>query len=665
MNDSALISTAVLTAIWDEQHKDNIELIKPFIISIIHKKYIIGEIIDEDYIIRELKEKYYFNNFPHAVLTIILKRMKKGNLLKAINRKFMLISDLSKESEEFDTRLKTSRTEIFEVISRMKDYLSNELGKAVSFEQTEQFFSDFISTYGYNTYGNISYTRTIDRRADETNYIIGEFICNESKNNSSVFSIILKMIEGCMIANAIYLQIDNNNKSSLKRLNCYLDSPFIVRVFGYKTKEENDSAKELYDLLKKYDAKLYCFEHTYREVKGILEYYQKNINNVNKESTLEYFDEQKYTEGQVDNILTSLEDTFKEYQIHRVETPEYNDESLHKYVIDIDALKEKLRRHKELNNNYYSDSTITNDVNSVNAISILRKGKKATRIEDCNHIFLTTYYYLKIATNEVLNEKTDTDIGLVIDDLDLTTILWLKDFENNSELPKMRLIENAIAATNASDEILKKTQDIFCSIKKDKIIKNIDNVSAILTKRYLKSCGYIDSIKNNPELVTKENLVDFITRSSEEKEKTEKELCKTKLEFEHKLKTEKQDNKKEIEMINKANIEREEGIKQRFIDDLEKKAKKYDKYEDFIIIIYRVFVISMMILLIFFTIRNFKQNPIWLLTGVFLILDILSITDTLVPRLRLIERKLRTLLKNKKSVFLANGYSDIENKFKK
>ena len=38
-NDNALISTAVLTAIWDDSHKDNIELVIPFVSNIIFNKF--------------------------------------------------------------------------------------------------------------------------------------------------------------------------------------------------------------------------------------------------------------------------------------------------------------------------------------------------------------------------------------------------------------------------------------------------------------------------------------------------------------------------------------------------------------------------------------------------------------------------------------------------
>lgn len=106
-----------------------------------------------------------------------------------------------------------------------------------------------------------------------------------------------------MIANVIYMQIENDNKSTLKNLNCYLDAPFILRVLGYKTKEENISAQELFNLLKKYKANICCFQHNYQEVINIMTYYKNHIGTY-QESTLEYFDLKEYTESQVDMAIS-------------------------------------------------------------------------------------------------------------------------------------------------------------------------------------------------------------------------------------------------------------------------------------------------------------------------------------------------------------------------
>lgn len=526
--DNALISTAVLTAIWDESHKDNIELIKPFVLEIINKSYSINQELDETFIIDQMMEKYCFNRFPLAVLKIVLTRLKKNKILRVENKKFILNKDVTEDTEIFNQKRLVAKNEVNKTIAEVIAYLSEQMGKKVTHSDAEKYFSDFISSYGYNTYENINSIKGINRKTEFTNYLIGEFICNEEKNNSDTFKNVLKIIEGHMIANAIYLQIENDNKASLKKLTCYLDSPFILRVLGLKSDEENKSAKELYDLLNKYGANIKCFSHTYQEVYNIINFYKNNIGK-SKENTLEYLDEQKYTEGQVDLLLSSLESKFKYYKIEIVDRPDFATNE--KYMIDYKGLEDKLIAHKEQNNSYFSENSISNDVDSVSSINILRKGTKVSKIENCNYIFVTTYHYLKVASKEIMTKLSDTDIGLVIDDLDLTTILWFKDFENNSELPKLRLVENALAATNASDEIIKKAIPIFESIKKDNSSLELESVSNCLTKHYLKTSGYVDMVKNDPDLVTKESMVDFLSKKDEELKKKEKELEDTKKEI--------------------------------------------------------------------------------------------------------------------------------------
>lgn len=628
-NDNALISTAVLTAIWDDSHKDNIELIIPFVIDIIYNKFKINEEIDEEYIIKQLKDKFCFNKFPHAVLKIVLNRMKRKKILKAENRKFILIKDLKTDAREFEDKLNVAKLDTSKVIVAITKYLKNELENNITEKDAEIYFGNFISFYGYNAYENINSIKKIERKTDVTNYLIGEFICKENELNSEIFKLILRIIEGYMIANAIYLQIENDNKASLKKLNCYLDSPFLLRVFGYKTDEENESAKELYDLLIKYNASLKCFSHTFDEVKNILEYYKNNINK-NKDITLEYFDKEKYSEGQVELVISSLEDTFEYYHISIVDTPDYTEDK-QALVIDVKALEEKLTKHKEKIGSYLNPSSIKNDVKSVCAINMLRNGKKVSKIENCTHIFVTPYQFLKISTKEIMSELSETDIGLVIDDLDLTTLLWFKDFENNANLPKMRLVENALAATNASDEIMSKATKIFESIKKDGLIKNLENVSDCLTKNYLKSSGFVDSIKNNSELVTKENLLEFITKRDRKIENMQKELEDTK----------------------ERNLKKEISIQKKFINEAEENAKtEYEKRKKKYSIIYYIILVIFIICGVCATVYSIINTDNYIIAIVLVIIDVIGLLDMLIPKSKYVLKKIDGYCKNKKRDYI-------------
>lgn len=639
-NDNALISTAVLTAIWDDSHKDNIELVIPFVSNIIFNKFKVNDLIDEEYILRQLKEKFCFNKFPHAVLKIVLNRMKRRNILKLDNKKFILTKDLKDEAKEFEDRLNIAKLETSKVISAITKYLKKELNDDIVESDAEIYFGNFISSYGYNAYENINFVKKIERKSDVTNYLIGEFICRENEKNSDIFKLILRIIEGYMIANAIYLQIENDNKASLRKLNCYLDAAFILRVLGYKSDEENESAKELYDLLVKYGATINCFNHTFIEVRNILYYYKININK-NKEMTLEYFDKEKYSEGQVDLIISSLEDIFKDKRINIVDTPDFTKDR-YKDVIDVKTLEEKLTAHKEKHNQYINPNSITNDVNSVCAINMLRRGKKITKIENCTHIFVTTYQYLKSASREIMPELFDTDIGLVIDDLDLTTILWFKDFENNADLPKLRLVENALAATNASDEIMCKAAKIFESIKKDGYIRNLENVSNCLTKNYLKSSGFVDSIKNDSELVTKESLLDFLTKRDKEIESIKKELEDTK----------------------ERNLKKELSIQKKFIVEAEQKAEAdFNKNIKILKTIYYILFFLILALGIYAIVYSIITTGNFIIAAVLLLINIIGLIDMASPRSKFILRKIDTYCKNKKRDYITKETKKIMEKY--
>jgi hypothetical protein len=627
-NDSALISTSILTAIWDETHKDNIELITPFIKYIIYNDYKINETLDREKIIEKLKNEFSFNNFPHAILEVILKRMTKNHILIRDNYEFILKKDLKDDYNLFLSRLGQSKQNMETIIDSLYEHLTKEKIQGITKEETKIALSNFIDSYGYNTYNNILSIKSINPKSDYINYCIGEYIYKIYQEDTEKFNQILKIFEGYMIANVIYMQIENDNKSTLKNLNCYLDAPFILKVLGYKTNEENVSAQELFNLLKKYKANICCFEHNYQEVINIMTFYKKHIGTF-QESTLEYFDLKGYSETQVEMAISNLENRFNELGIKVIDTPEYTEDK-YKDVIDVAGLEEKLKDYysnKEIN--YDKSKAITNDVNSVCAINMLRKGRKFSKLENCTHIFVTTFYYLKYASKEVIKEIDNLEIGLVIDDLDLTTFLWFKDFSKNDELPKLRLIENAMAATDPNPKIIEKASKYLEDIKRDKLISDIDGVSHLLSKNYLKYCNdYIKIVENNPDNVTKENFGDYIKNKDNELRKARNELIDTK----------ERSIKKDIKI---------ESMKKNAIDNAEKEIiKKVNKFKIILNAIYYTLIIGIIVTCFMISIISFKNNEINFYSIFTLVFGLIGILDTLIPKAKFSHKLVEFICKN-------------------
>lgn len=627
-NDSALISTSILTAIWDETHKDNIELITPFIKYIIYNDYKINETLDREKIIEKLKNEFSFNNFPHAILEVILKRMTKNHILMRDNYEFILKKDLKDDYNLFMNRLGQSKQNMTTIIDSIYEHLTKEKIQGITKEEAKIALSNFIDSYGYNTYNNILSVKSINPKSDYINYCIGEYIYKIYQEDTEKFNQVLKIFEGYMIANVIYMQIENDNKSTLKNLNCYLDAPFILKVLGYKTNEENVSAQELFNLLKKYKANICCFEHNYQEIINIMTFYKKHIGTF-QESTLEYFDLKGYSETQVEMAISNLENRFKELGIKIVDTPEYTEDK-YKDVIDVAGLEEKLKdyyNNKEIN--YDKGKAITNDVNSVCAINMLRKGRRFSKLENCTHIFVTTFYYLKYASKEVMKEIDNLEIGLVIDDLDLTTFLWFKDFSKNDELPKLRLIENAMAATDPNPKIIEKANKYLEDIKRDKLISDIDGVSHLLSKNYLKYCNdYIKIVENNPDNVTKENFGDYIKNKDDELRKTRNELIDTK----------ERSIKKDIKI---------ESMKKNAIDNAEREIiRKANKFKITLNVIYYTLMIGIILTCLVISIISFKNNEINFYSIFTLIFGLIGILDSLIPKAKFSHKLVEFVCKN-------------------
>ena len=62
-NSNALIGTAMLTAIWDQTHKDNLELLKPFIVYLVEKNTSIQGEINIAKIINEMDKEFRISEY--------------------------------------------------------------------------------------------------------------------------------------------------------------------------------------------------------------------------------------------------------------------------------------------------------------------------------------------------------------------------------------------------------------------------------------------------------------------------------------------------------------------------------------------------------------------------------------------------------------------------
>lgn len=509
-NSNALIGTAMLTAIWDQTHKDNLELLKPFIIYLVGKNNNIQDEIDITKIIQEMDKEFGFPNIPKAVIIKIFNRMKKMIIKK--DKKFYLIKDLSEEVQKFDENKNQIQDESDKVINNLMEYLKecNKNFNKITIEETKKLLNIFLEKNGFITIDNIENLKNVgEYKTDQANYYIAKFIIEENENDTRIFNSIYKIVCGFMLANTIYIQVENDNKASLKNLKCYLDTPIILNLLELKTEEQNNSTKLLIELLEKKQAKIKCFEHNYKEVYSIIYAYKENLGKY-RDKTLEGLDIKNYTQSDVERLLDNLENLLRKKHVEIEEKPSYEDYST---VIDEQGLEEFLKE-KYKDKIEKKEKVLGPDIDSISAISRLRKGKYVTKLEESKAIFVTTNYDLIKYSNLFLNKNEFGEISYSISDIELTTILWLKTFKTNPDLPKFKLIENARLSLEPSNQIMERFKDVIEKMKEEKLINDIDVLENLKTNLYYKA-ELMEKIEGDSDNITNEVVRGIIDKQTE------------------------------------------------------------------------------------------------------------------------------------------------------
>lgn len=503
--DKTLVTMALFSAIFADSGKDYLDIITPFVEYVLEGNYNKGDVIEETLVQEALINDFLLIDFPVNITKSILEKLRKTNKLIKKNNKFIMNASFLESKNEFMTNKKDVNILIESVLSKLTKYLTKELHFDYSIEETNKIFESFLSQYGYDTFFNYSSSRKLISNSKNEYYVIGKYIKNTFDDKlSNDFNNIMKIIQGYMLADAVYLQVDRKNIKHLKTLKVYLDGPFLLRVLGLKSELENKGAQELIQKLKKFNCSLMVFDHTRDEIADIMYWYAHNLNN-RKLSTIEYFDEHKYTQGQILEYLNDIDFKIKGNNIQIINKPDFDE----KFVIDEKKLEQMLNGNGRRRN--IGEKAIERDICSVRSINTLREGINHQRIEEAKHIFLTTYSTLKYASDQIRDDCYSRLIGPVILDLDLSTILWIKDASVNKDLPKMKLLEISMSAINPSSIVIEKAQMILKELE-DK--SNEDDLAPRLTIHYLMQKGFMEVVKNDERLVTKEAITTIINQDS-------------------------------------------------------------------------------------------------------------------------------------------------------
>ncbi|MGP1541264.1 hypothetical protein [Peptostreptococcus stomatis] len=628
-NQKALTSTAMLAAIWEREKKDTLELILPFIIYSMGKVISVGNHVDITCIAKYLSKKFGFYDIPNSVLHKAFKRLSKRNFIERRNREYFLKMDLSEKCSIIDSQLHSAQEKTNYVIKELMEYLNQHKDKLFERDfnerDVEDHFVKFLETKGYFIYHKIEKLQEISSSENTIHYHIAQFIMKEYHNKTEVFSNIESIVKGLLLSRVIYGYVDVKHDEKFKDVCVYVDTTLLLCIFAFKNDEQNIAAKQLMEILSINNISVNCFKHNYDEVYKIIEAYKYNILKSSNRygQTIEYFDKLGYSVSDVERVLSKLEEYFRDNSIEIVDTPSLSSDD--SGIINENDFKssigeEELKEHLSKEVSYKNETAKMNDVKSVAAIQTLRRGNIFKKIEECKALFVTTNYNLVYAVRKYM-DNTSGSVPLLISDLDLTSLLWLKNPKRFSGFPALKIIESARISLEPTEQIRAEF------IKKIEQFKNEPTVTEERAANY-RQLIYTEKEKLM-ELIdaTPENIPNLQIQDLED---LSREHYNSQLNNENK---ELKERNQQIERIIRKKSD-------------EKADRAYKITEKILKIIFRIVFIIIFIMACGALYAQWKENNYKWYLIILLSFSFLGIVDEIVPRYRYIN-KLISILANK------------------
>ena len=447
MTSTALTSLAILKINWDYRGIDYIENFVPIIVEC--ARISPDEVISVPQM-HKLVTKHFGLNLPHHALRLIISRARKRGYFR---RDSHVLYKVREKCDRLDFSLTKTKVETTydTVLTRLRAYAHTHHGVSWSTSDSETAVSDFIDDDSLTLLFNIGGRTRQNPRSRSSQFIVASFVDYSRKSDPDLLRNIELLAQGQYFANALYLPHASGIKKRFRNTSLYLDTTFLMYATGFAGRHRAEPCLELLELIGQYGADLKCFSGTLNEIHGILDACAARLKTGQLRyaygPTIEYFVETRKTASDLELMVARLPGQLKRLGVKVVDLPPFDNYDHQVDESELEALLEHRIKYK-------NPRAKVHDTNCISAIARIRQGRRVRDVEDCRALFVTTNSLLVEATRQYYDtDEAGASVAFAITDNALANLLWLKNPTAAPILPRKRLIADAYAAMQPSEDL--------------------------------------------------------------------------------------------------------------------------------------------------------------------------------------------------------------------
>lgn len=459
------ISMAILTVDTNRLGRDVLSRFEPMALDRLYHSG--AELVSVPELQADIESEFGLK-IPGAALQTISRRASRNDLLKRENN--VLLVDRDRLAEYDLSNVRASARRAYEALVRLgSDHALRFFDHELTPDRFGTALWSFVERHASPLLAAMvddAALPSMSQSVEPLDLIVASFVVEVQEGDPEAFEYLSYVAKGAIVASALYFPDPAEFEARLDGLALYLDTTILLRLVGASGPDLQALAADLARLATIRGAKLACFEHNIREVRGVLAACAKHV----KRRDGSYYGEASehmvstgWETAEVHALSDSLEELLEASGVEVKLKPPHVDA----LTVDESLLEETLQEHVH----YANPSARLKDLDSITAIYRLRKGRSSTRLSKTRAVFVTNNTAL-VRAGRAFEKLDDIDRGsipLCMPDFSLTTHLWVSQQIEAPDMPIRSLVADSYSVMRADDHVwrlyLEKVEELRTSRK--------------------------------------------------------------------------------------------------------------------------------------------------------------------------------------------------------